>query len=871
LKVREKLSREVKLKALDLRACFQDISYYSRSSIELGGDQRVRNRVACEQLSEAALTLVSELAGEGIESLEEMSSRLGGALEEKNSGNFEEAQKIVKEESLEEGKGGNGYTRKLKPVRGVLSGIGLAARRLSIPLWHRLRGDFEISHCDEKDPRPEREKEAHDAVKESQLILLALSDKGIGQDQDQDQDQKHDQDQGEFCSEISLPADHPSQSLISAASMAGVPILVLRVDQLGGGSKASIEPVPASISCDLMPRESPIPCQQIFCGGSSLEEVVAEVRRLFGPTDKELRDLRSALGVETIRSLARAQAAPEMEQTSSLTPEEHCGGVGLVLRNASDHLLEALAAAMLRNFRLRPGSVSSLDVTGSMLTSQGLKVLVALATTPPLSGLERLVLAQVSSLGDKTISRLAKASLANLREFEVQGCNKVGDKGLEALAQCCPALRRVDVGRTKVGNLGVVSLSAACPHLVYVGLEACSITDTALTALAKGCGHLEKLQLKQCSAITDYGIEALVQGCPSLALLSLARCLHISEKGLMALERLKELRSLDLSHNMVSLMALLRMTAAHPQLEALYIQDCPGLELAHDSIYEALGGLPRLMTLAAAPMCLDGCMEHIVDGDHKSNRGGRAQVGKDLEIPQRILAAIARAGGCIRWQDSQGNTALHVACTKNLLVSAEAIIKAWSAGSEEEHEQAALGGNLEASNQKGWRPLHCAAHTGTIKIVQRLLSAKVEVNSVDDQGRTALHHACMSGPHNDDHSEHSVIVKLLVKSGANVDAMDHHGRLPLHYACQSTVIPLVKVLLEMGGKLDVADKRGFAPKDLIGNHCPLTEYLAKLEATEAEAELPPADGIGNSMQKASAVPSKGRSRAQTVSVAVVHL
>jgi ankyrin repeat protein len=64
-------------------------------------------------------------------------------------------------------------------------------------------------------------------------------------------------------------------------------------------------------------------------------------------------------------------------------------------------------------------------------------------------------------------------------------------------------------------------------------------------------------------------------------------------------------------------------------------------------------------------------------------------------------------------------------------------------------------------------------------------------------GRIPLHLACQEG--------HESVVKVLLESGADVDVADICRKTPLHFACQEGHESVIKMLVENGADIDVAD------------------------------------------------------------------
>jgi ankyrin repeat protein len=86
-----------------------------------------------------------------------------------------------------------------------------------------------------------------------------------------------------------------------------------------------------------------------------------------------------------------------------------------------------------------------------------------------------------------------------------------------------------------------------------------------------------------------------------------------------------------------------------------------------------------------------------------------------------------------------------------------------------------VGKYVDATDDTGKTPLHCACQEGKENCVQLLLEWKANVNATDDVGRTPLHLACVHG--------HADCVRLLLVAGASVDARGSGDLTPLHITC----------------------------------------------------------------------------------------
>ena len=100
-------------------------------------------------------------------------------------------------------------------------------------------------------------------------------------------------------------------------------------------------------------------------------------------------------------------------------------------------------------------------------------------------------------------------------------------------------------------------------------------------------------------------------------------------------------------------------------------------------------------------------------------------------------------------------------------------------------------------------PLHEAAATGNIRMVQCLLELGADTNAADPGGLRPVHVA--AGYSN------GATVRCLLEAGQDIEIADNLGRTPLHAAVEGQRIENVKVLLEMGADASSVDRRGWTP------------------------------------------------------------
>ena len=103
------------------------------------------------------------------------------------------------------------------------------------------------------------------------------------------------------------------------------------------------------------------------------------------------------------------------------------------------------------------------------------------------------------------------------------------------------------------------------------------------------------------------------------------------------------------------------------------------------------------------------------------------------------------------------------------------------------------GANLEASDSKGYRPLHFAAERGKKKMVSLLVQARVNVNATGNGGVTALHLAGRRGA--------ADCIEVLLAAGADIDARTSAGRRPFDMAITRPYHRMWPLFLRAGAEI----------------------------------------------------------------------
>eukprot|EP01043_Picozoa_sp_COSAG02_P039918 COSAG02_NODE_3189_length_7205_cov_21.754011_1_plen_993_part_00 len=131
------------------------------------------------------------------------------------------------------------------------------------------------------------------------------------------------------------------------------------------------------------------------------------------------------------------------------------------------------------------------------------------------------------------------------------------------------------------------------------------------------------------------------------------------------------------------------------------------------------------------------------------------------------------------------------------------------------------GAGANIADKDGKTALHKAAESCMYPTVGTLLAAGANVNTANKDGKTALHLAtaskddkhlnlCARG-HGESLSCMVLTVEKLLAAGANVNTADNDGKTALHFAAQRLEDAVVNKLLVAGAEANIADKDGQTP------------------------------------------------------------
>jgi uncharacterized protein len=110
--------------------------------------------------------------------------------------------------------------------------------------------------------------------------------------------------------------------------------------------------------------------------------------------------------------------------------------------------------------------------------------------------------------------------------------------------------------------------------------------------------------------------------------------------------------------------------------------------------------------------------------------------------------------------------------------------------------------NIESRTPQDESPLMMAALRGQTEVVRKLIARDADVNKT---GWTPLHYAATSA--------HLEIIELLLENHAYIDAESPNGTTPLMMAAQYGSVAAVKLLLEAGADASLKNQRGLRAID----------------------------------------------------------
>ncbi|OWM71753.1 EIN3-binding F-box protein 1-like [Punica granatum] len=128
-------------------------------------------------------------------------------------------------------------------------------------------------------------------------------------------------------------------------------------------------------------------------------------------------------------------------------------------------------------------------------------------------GLVKVNLSDCPNVTDEAISALVMIHGGTLQMLNIDGCRKVTDASLEAIADNCLLINDLDLSKCAVTDAGISVLSSAEQiNLRVLSLSGCSqVTNKSVPFLKRLGGSLVGLNLQHCCSISSASVELLAE------------------------------------------------------------------------------------------------------------------------------------------------------------------------------------------------------------------------------------------------------------------------------------------------------------------------------------------------------------------------
>ncbi|WRX23223.1 Leucine-rich repeat - like 10 [Theobroma cacao] len=139
-------------------------------------------------------------------------------------------------------------------------------------------------------------------------------------------------------------------------------------------------------------------------------------------------------------------------------------------------------------------------------------------------------------------------SLQGLESLNLNGCQKISDKGIEAITSCCHKLKVFSIyWNVRATDIGVKHLVTNCKHIIDLNLSGCkNLSERSLQLVADHYQELESLNLTRCVKMTDSGLQQILIRCSFLRSLNLYALSSFTDETYKKISVLSHLRFLDL-------------------------------------------------------------------------------------------------------------------------------------------------------------------------------------------------------------------------------------------------------------------------------------------------------------------------------------
>ncbi|XP_003572520.1 F-box protein At3g58530 [Brachypodium distachyon] len=138
--------------------------------------------------------------------------------------------------------------------------------------------------------------------------------------------------------------------------------------------------------------------------------------------------------------------------------------------------------------------------------------------------------------------------LEELEFMNLNACQKISDKGIEAVTSLCPNLRALSIyWIVGLKDASIGHIVKNCKQIMDLNLSGCkNISDKGMHLVADNYQGLRKLDITRCIKLTDDGFQEVLQQCSALESLNLYALSSLTDKVYTKIGYLANLMFLDL-------------------------------------------------------------------------------------------------------------------------------------------------------------------------------------------------------------------------------------------------------------------------------------------------------------------------------------
>ncbi|KAI3843475.1 hypothetical protein MKW92_000627 [Papaver armeniacum] len=269
--------------------------------------------------------------------------------------------------------------------------------------------------------------------------------------------------------------------------------------------------------------------------------------------------------------------------------------------------------------------------------------------------LQRLSLKGCPGISEVVASK-SQSFGSKVRSLDLRFCSVYSDMQFPLVFSWFPRLTRINLYSSNINDRGLVALAKCCPSLKTADLsKCCSITDSGLSCLLQNCRELRSLSISCCSRITGIGF----LGCAWTLTRLGAGGYKLNQEVINAIVSGGELEYLYLEtapyesaefkeRCIINTEAVLTISKGCPILKELFLSNCEEVELeGYEAIAMNCKELEKLYMMGCQKLCdiglqaiCDGCnklIEFYIDGEKNSCSSSILEHYFDGKKPEVIL------------------------------------------------------------------------------------------------------------------------------------------------------------------------------------------------------------------------------------------